>query len=177
MRGKVLWFAAAKEKVKESKLGGRTAGMVHILFVASIVASLCSSQTASASTLLASSLSWQGSEGHGLAAFAASHHIPGRQVMSKRLGLRHGFCPMGRRPRTSCTTMMTPKDEQGEEAGSGGPAGEDWRKFRAKLVAQQKGESSGVAAEAVDLDEWIYDAGDVVEQGSVILGGTEMGFG
>jgi hypothetical protein len=73
--------------------------------------------------------------------------------------------------------MMTPKDEQGEEEAGGGGGGEDWRKFRAKLVAQQKGESLGVAAEALDLDEWIYDAGDVVEQGSVILGGTEMGFG
>jgi hypothetical protein len=97
--------------------------------------------------------------------------------MASRAGLRRGVCPLGRRPRTSCATMMAAQNEQGEEEAGEGGGGEDWRKFRAKLVAQQKGEVSGVAAEAVDLDEWIYDAGDVVEQGSVILGGTEMGFG
>lgn len=62
--------------------------------------------------------------------------------------------------------------------GRTGGGGEDWRSFRARLVAQEKDAGAGGApAAGADLGEWVYDAGDVVEQGSVILGGTEMNFG
>ena len=48
----------------------------------------------------------------------------------------------------------------------------DWRDFRAKLVAQEKGGGQEGAA-----DEWAYNAGNLVEQGSLLMGGSELEFG
>ncbi|EKX34079.1 hypothetical protein GUITHDRAFT_147476 [Guillardia theta CCMP2712] len=63
----------------------------------------------------------------------------------------------------------------GTEGGEVGEPGADWRSFRAKLVAQEKSSSTSLH----DSDEWAYNAGEFVEQGSVLLGGSEtmLGFG
>ena len=56
-------------------------------------------------------------------------------------------------------------------AAEGAASHRDWRNFRARLVAGQKG-GGGVARAA-----WAYNAGNVVEQGSLLLGGTEIEYG
>jgi len=57
--------------------------------------------------------------------------------------------------------------------GGGGSESEDWRQFRAKLVAQEK----GVAASGEEGSGWAYSSGNLVEQGSLLLGGSELEFG
>jgi hypothetical protein len=47
------------------------------------------------------------------------------------------------------------------------------REFRAKLVAREK----GVGDQQVDGERWAYDSGNLVEQGSLLLGGTDLEFG
>lgn len=55
-------------------------------------------------------------------------------------------------------------------ASSGGDDGESWRDFRAKLVAAERSDLD------VDLDGWAYES-ELLERGSVILGGLEQSFG
>ena len=63
---------------------------------------------------------------------------------------------------------------RGDSSDSGAAStDDDWRQFRAKLVAREQGTSD------VDLvqDQWAYNAGNLVEQGSLLLGGSELQFG
>lgn len=48
----------------------------------------------------------------------------------------------------------------------------DWRDFRARLVAQEQGDSEGSA----DKDGFAFEC-PLIEQGSVIMGGTKMSYG
>ena len=48
---------------------------------------------------------------------------------------------------------------------------DDWRQFRAKLVAKEQG------AEPSAAGDWAYNSGNLVEQGSLLMGGTELDFG
>mmetsp|Transcript_2798 Transcript_2798/g.3981 ORF Transcript_2798/g.3981 Transcript_2798/m.3981 type:complete len:583 (+) Transcript_2798:62-1810(+) len=54
---------------------------------------------------------------------------------------------------------------------------EDWRDFRAKLVMGEKVESSAATATSDPSEPWAYDAGDVIEKGSIILSSLEQAFG
>jgi putative AlgH/UPF0301 family transcriptional regulator len=73
------------------------------------------------------------------------------------------------RPRT----RARPGSPELRAADGGGGESEDWRQFRAKLVAQEK----GVAVSGEEGSGWAYSSGNLVEQGSLLLGGSELEFG
>ena len=54
----------------------------------------------------------------------------------------------------------------------------DWRSFRAKLVRSEQAEDEDVdGIGSLFSETWAYDSGNIIEQGSVILGGVEQDFG
>ena len=69
---------------------------------------------------------------------------------------------------------MVARDGTGAEDDDTAPVFEspDWRQFRAKMVAQEKGGGGRIASAG-----WAYETGNMVEAGSLLLGGTELDFG
>jgi len=54
----------------------------------------------------------------------------------------------------------------------------DWREFRAKLVLQQQGEKRDAASSASTASSsWAYEAGTVIEKGSIVLSRVESSLG
>ena len=63
----------------------------------------------------------------------------------------------------------------GEQGDGASVSDDDWRSFRARLVAQEQGASQ--EASAAGGETWAYNAGNLVEQGSLLMGGSELEFG
>ena len=85
----------------------------------------------------------------------------------------HGVCPqlIGNSCGKPCSLQSNRKTtiNMSDESNS------DWSSFRAKLVAQEQGQTvdSGVSID----DGWVYDGGTLVEQGTVLLGGSQQEYG
>ena len=83
--------------------------------------------------------------------------------------------------RKTATIVFASSQESNEDE----TGGEDWRDFRAKLVmgekmAESSSDSSTSTSTAISDDSsssWAYDAGDVIEKGSIILSSLEQAFG
>ena len=53
----------------------------------------------------------------------------------------------------------------------------DWREMRAKLVAQERQQSAGDGAPVAEGSEgYVYES-PLIEQGTILLGGTKMEYG
>ena len=77
------------------------------------------------------------------------------------------------RPGRAQWQAMAAGDSEGGEADPVPISGADWRQFRARLVAQEKGDR----VEDIQAgDGWAYETGNMVENGSLLLGGSELEF-
>ena len=88
------------------------------------------------------------------------------------------LAPYPRLPSSSAVARMCSKrillcaEGMDEDVDSRGTEDIDWREMRARLVAQEKSE----AGEGPQDEGFVYEC-PILEQGSVILGGTEQEFG
>ena len=99
-------------------------------------------------------------------AFAASAAALSPAHATTRLPLVRGTLPS----RRSCAVHLSSAEE------TGGDADVDWRELRARLVAQEKASQDGELASVDASSGFVYES-PLIEQGSVILGGTEQEFG
>ena len=95
--------------------------------------------------------------------------------LGSRLGTATGPQRLPRRaPGWAQWQAMVAEDGTGAEDDDAAPVfgSPDWRQFRAKLVAQEKGGGGRIASAG-----WAYETGNMVEAGSLLLGGSELDFG
>ena len=68
----------------------------------------------------------------------------------------------------------SPSEDDSEESATADDI--DWREMRARLVAAEAGERGAGAVAAEEAGSFVYES-PLIEQGSVILGGTKQDFG
>jgi putative AlgH/UPF0301 family transcriptional regulator len=84
---------------------------------------------------------------------------------------RQDTCTIHHNRRPIYALSASPEDDE-DDTGS-----EDWRDFRAKLVMGEQVESSTTTATSDPASPWAYDAGGLIEKGSIILSSLEQAFG